>query len=90
MNKATNNTQYVSWPRLTSEIVQKYCPESEETLKGHARKFKSGLRSTKKAIEHQEQEQEQEQEIQQSMEVVTPTEEFKAPTKKKRDLCYNI
>ena len=40
--KAINNKQYASWPGLTSEIVQKYYPESEETLKGHARKIKSG------------------------------------------------
>jgi len=46
--KAINNKQYASWPGLTSEIVQKYYPESEETIKGHASKNKSGLRSTKK------------------------------------------
>jgi len=39
---------YTSWPGLTDKIVQKYFPESEETWKGHARKIKSGLRSTKK------------------------------------------
>ena len=30
-------------------IVQKYFPESEETLKGHGSKIRSGLRLTKKA-----------------------------------------
>ena len=56
----------------------------EETLQGHARKFKSGLRSTKKATEPQEQEQEEESHT--SLDVVTPTEELKAPTKKKKEI----
>ena len=56
--KAINNKQYASWPGLTSAGVQKYFPESEETLKGHARKFKSELSSTKKELEVQEQDQE--------------------------------
>jgi len=71
--RAINNKQYASRPGLTSAIVQNYYPESEETLNGHARKFKLGLRSTKKAIEPQE--QEQEEESQTSLDAVTPTEE---------------
>ena len=82
--KATNTKQYASWPGLTSAIVQKYFPESEETLKGHARKFKSGLKSTKKAMEVQE--QDQEQEIHQSLAIETPTEESAAPTKEKKEI----
>ena len=79
--RAINNKQYASWPGLTSEIVQKYYPELEETLKGHTRKFKSGLRSTKKAAEPQG--QDPEKESQNNLDVVTPTEELKPPTKKK-------
>ena len=60
---------YASWSGLTSALVQKYFPELEETLKGHARKFKSGLRSTKKSVEPQEQETIQGQAIE------TPAEE---------------
>ena len=47
--RAINNGHYMSWPGLTGAIVQKHFPESEETLKGHARKTRSGLRSTKTA-----------------------------------------
>ena len=47
--RAINNVHYVSWPGLTSAIVKKHFSESEETLKGHARKTRSGLRSTETA-----------------------------------------
>jgi hypothetical protein len=45
--KAIKNKQYASWPGLTWEAVNKHFPKSEETLKGHERKTRSGLRSTK-------------------------------------------
>jgi hypothetical protein len=45
--KAIKNKQYASWPGLTWEAVNKNFPESEETLKGHGRKTRSRLRSTK-------------------------------------------
>ena len=45
--KAIKNKQYTSWPGFTWEAVNKHFPESEETLKGHGRKMRSGLRSTK-------------------------------------------
>ena len=45
--KAIKNGHYASWPGLTVKAVAKYFPESEETMKGHGRKIKSGLRSTK-------------------------------------------
>jgi hypothetical protein len=45
--KAIKNKQYASWPGLTWEVANKHYSESEETLKGHCRKTKSGLRSTK-------------------------------------------
>ena len=79
-----NNKQYASWPGLTSEIVQKYYPESEETLKGHARKIKSGLRSTKKPATHQDQEREEECVTNQKAE--TPAKESRAPIKKKKEI----
>jgi hypothetical protein len=37
----------VLWPSLTTAAVAKHFPKSEETIKGHARKTRSGLRSTK-------------------------------------------
>jgi hypothetical protein len=46
--RAVKNRQYASWPGLTPEAIAKHFPESEETLKGHARKTKSGQRSTKR------------------------------------------
>jgi hypothetical protein len=45
--QAIKNKQYASWSGLTVKAVAKYFPESEETMKGHGRKTKSGLRSTK-------------------------------------------
>ncbi len=49
--KAIKNKQYASWPGLTWEAVNKHFPESEETLKGHGCKIRSGLRSTKTTTE---------------------------------------
>jgi hypothetical protein len=46
--KAVKNRHFASWPGLTTEAVAKHFPESEETTKGHARKTKSSLRSTKR------------------------------------------
>ncbi len=45
--KAIKNKQFASWPGLTAEAVTKHFPESDETHKGHGRKTRSGLRSTK-------------------------------------------
>ena len=50
-SKAVKNRQFASWPGLTTDAVAKYFPESEETIKGHVRKTKSGLRSTKRTQE---------------------------------------
>jgi len=48
--KAIKNGQYASWPGLTVKAVAKHFPKSEETMKGHGRKTKSGLRSTKAQV----------------------------------------
>ena len=45
--RAIKNSHYVSWPGLTANAVNKHFPESEETQKGHMRKQKKGIRSTK-------------------------------------------
>jgi len=45
---AIKNCQFASWPGLTAKAATKHFPESEETAKGHGRKTRSGLRSTKK------------------------------------------
>ncbi len=45
--EAIKNNHYASWPGLTIKAVTKHFPKSKETMKGHRRKGKSGLRSTK-------------------------------------------
>jgi len=45
---AIKNCQFTSWPGLTAKAATKHFTESEETTKGHGRKMRSGLRSTKK------------------------------------------
>ena len=57
--KAIRNKQFASWPGLTVDAVSKHFPESEETHKGHGRKTRSGLRSTRRtAVEEDEQDEE--------------------------------
>jgi hypothetical protein len=51
--QAIKNKQYASWPGLTVKAVAKHFPESDETIKGHGRKTKSGLRSTKTQVENE-------------------------------------
>ena len=68
--------------------MQRYYQDLEETLKGHARKFKPGLRSTKKATEPQEQEPEEGSHT--SLDVVTPTEELKPLNKKKKEIFIDL
>jgi hypothetical protein len=48
--KAIKNGKYASWLGLTVKAVAKHFPESEETMKGHGRKTKSGLWSTKAQV----------------------------------------
>jgi hypothetical protein len=43
---AVKNRQFVLWPGLTTAAVVKHFPKSEETIKGHACKTRSNLRST--------------------------------------------
>jgi hypothetical protein len=38
---------YSSWPGLTYANASKYCPDSDETIKGHLTQVRQGLRSTK-------------------------------------------
>jgi hypothetical protein len=49
--KAIDAGFYATWPLLTSKAVQKHFPESDETAKGHMRRVKSGVRSTKAQVE---------------------------------------
>eukprot|EP00956_Cyclotella_meneghiniana_P042677 scaffold249030_cov93-Cyclotella_meneghiniana.AAC.1 len=38
---------YSSWPGLTYANASKYCPSSDETIKGHLAQVRQGIRSTK-------------------------------------------
>jgi hypothetical protein len=49
--KAIEAGFYATWPLLTAKAVKKYYPKTEETPKGHMRRIKSGVRSTKAQIE---------------------------------------
>ena len=49
--KAIDAGFYATWPMLTSKAVRKHFPESEETAKGHMRRVKSSVRSTKAQVE---------------------------------------
>ena len=49
--KALHKNQFVTWPGLTVKAVQKYLPElSPATDKGHMKRQKLGIRSTKEKI----------------------------------------
>jgi hypothetical protein len=45
--KGIKNKQFASWPGLTTKAVAKNYPESKEIFKGHGRKIRSRLQSTK-------------------------------------------
>ncbi len=45
--KAIKNGNYVSWPELTVEAVNKHFPESIKTQQGHMKKQRQNVRSTK-------------------------------------------
>ena len=41
---------YASWPGLTTKAVMRYFPESDETAKGHMKRQRQNVRSTKVAV----------------------------------------
>ena len=45
--KAINAGNYTTWPGLTAEAVRKHFPESDETQKGHMKRQRQGVRSTR-------------------------------------------
>ena len=47
---AIKNGNYKTWPGLTAEAVSKHFPESIETQKGHMKKQRQNVRSTKKKV----------------------------------------
>jgi hypothetical protein len=45
--KAVRNGNYATWPKLTVTLINKYMPDSDETLKGHLKGQRQGIRLTK-------------------------------------------
>ena len=52
--KAIKKGKYVGWPMLTEQNVNKYFPESTETVKGHMNHQRQGVRSTKRKLKEPE------------------------------------
>ena len=52
--KAINNGNYATWPGITAELVSKHFPDSVETQKGHMKKQRQNVRSTKKKMPAEE------------------------------------
>jgi hypothetical protein len=48
--KAINNGNYKTWPGITAKAVSKHYPESVETQKGHMKKQRQNVRSTKQKV----------------------------------------
>jgi hypothetical protein len=64
--KAIQNKQFASLPGLTTEVVRRHFPDSDETHKGHGRHTPSRVRSTKQtqaAAQPEEQEHNEEENI---------------------------
>jgi hypothetical protein len=56
---AVHNGNYSTWPKLTVTLINRYFPDSDETIKGHIKGQRQGIRSTKqlaldKIIENEE------------------------------------
>jgi len=44
---AVRHGSYTSWPKLTTTMIHKYMPDSDETIKGHIKGQRQGIRSTR-------------------------------------------
>jgi hypothetical protein len=47
MDKSHQAENIITWPGLTNTTVKKHFPESDETVKGHMKKQRRGVWSTK-------------------------------------------
>ena len=45
--KAARHGNYTTWPKLTTSLIHKYFPDSDETIKGHIKGQRQGTRSTR-------------------------------------------
>jgi len=50
-SKAAKAGNFVGWPLLTEKNINKYCPETDETPKGHMNQQRKNVRSTKTPFE---------------------------------------
>jgi len=48
--KAIKNGNYATWPGISAEAVNRHFPESIETQKGHMKKQRQNVRSTKQKV----------------------------------------
>ena len=48
--KAIRKGNFVGWPLLIIENVNKYVPETDETVKGHMNHQRQGVRTTRKKV----------------------------------------
>jgi hypothetical protein len=44
---AIRNGNYSTWPKLTATLINRYYPDSDETIKGHLKGQRQGIQSTK-------------------------------------------
>ncbi len=44
---AAHHGNYTSWPKLTTTMIHRYMPDSEEMIKGHIKGQRQGIRSTR-------------------------------------------
>ena len=54
---AINSGNYVSWPGLTSKVIQRHFPELDETQKGHMKQQRQNVRSMRIKIKNENQTQ---------------------------------
>ena len=51
--KAVKNNNFIGWPGLTPDLVNKHLSNTIATTKGHIRQEQQGLQSTSKSLPHQ-------------------------------------
>ena len=52
--KAIKNNQFISWPGLTPDLIQRNLPKVIATIQGHQKSERKGLQSTKNIIQEEE------------------------------------
>lgn len=45
---AVKNGNFITWPGLTAELIEKYLPPSSATIKGHLKQERKNIQSTKR------------------------------------------